>query len=43
VAERFNTIPFDVEQLNAAFLLHNAFYPWCRDATKETHNRRSTG
>lgn len=28
----------DLEQLNAGFLLYDAFYRWCRDATKETHN-----
>jgi hypothetical protein len=29
----------DLEQLNAGVLLYDAFYRWCRDATKETHNR----
>ncbi len=28
----------DLEQLNAGMLLYDAFYRWCRDATKETHN-----
>lgn len=28
----------DLEQLEAAFLLYDAFYRWCRDATEETHN-----
>jgi hypothetical protein len=28
----------DLEQLNAGILLYDAFYRWCRDATKETHN-----
>jgi rhodanese-related sulfurtransferase len=28
----------DLEQLNAGLLLYDAFYRWCRDATKETHN-----
>jgi len=28
----------DLEQLDAGFLLYDAFYRWCRDATKETHN-----
>jgi rhodanese-related sulfurtransferase len=28
----------DLEQLNAGFLLYDAFFRWCRDATKETHN-----
>jgi hypothetical protein len=28
----------DIEHLNAGFLLYEAFYRWCRDATKETHN-----
>jgi rhodanese-related sulfurtransferase len=28
----------DLEQLNAGFLLYDAFYRWCRDAAKETHN-----
>ena len=28
----------DLEQLNAGFLLYDAFYRWCRDATNETHN-----
>ncbi|WP_426443460.1 chromate resistance protein ChrB domain-containing protein [Bradyrhizobium genosp. P] len=28
----------DLEQLNAGLLLCDAFYRWCRDATKETHN-----
>jgi hypothetical protein len=29
----------DLEQLNASMLLYDAFFRWCRDATKETHNR----
>ncbi|MDB5605922.1 MAG: sulfurtransferase [Bradyrhizobium sp.] len=28
----------DLEQLNAGLVLYDAFYRWCRDATKETHN-----
>jgi rhodanese-related sulfurtransferase len=28
----------DLEQLDAGLLLYDAFYRWCRDATKETHN-----
>jgi rhodanese-related sulfurtransferase len=28
----------DLEQLAAGLLLYDAFYRWCRDATKETHN-----
>jgi rhodanese-related sulfurtransferase len=28
----------DLEQLNAGCQLYDAFYRWCRDATKETHN-----
>jgi rhodanese-related sulfurtransferase len=28
----------DLEQLNAGIPLYDAFYRWCRDATKETHN-----
>lgn len=28
----------DLEQLNAGLFLYDAFYRWCRDATKETHN-----
>ena len=28
----------DIEQLSAGMLLYDAFYRWCRDATKETHN-----
>jgi len=28
----------DLEQLNAGMLVYDAFYRWCRDATKETHN-----
>jgi hypothetical protein len=28
----------DLEQLSAGCLLYDAFYRWCRDATKETHN-----
>jgi rhodanese-related sulfurtransferase len=28
----------DLEQLNAGILLYDAFYRWCRDAIKETHN-----
>jgi rhodanese-related sulfurtransferase len=28
----------DLAQLEAGLLLYDAFYRWCRDATKETHN-----
>jgi len=28
----------DLEQLRAGMLLYDAFYRWCRDAAKETHN-----
>lgn len=28
----------DLEQLSAGILLYDAFYRWCRDATRETHN-----
>ena len=28
----------DLAQLDAGMLLYDAFYRWCRDATKETHN-----
>jgi rhodanese-related sulfurtransferase len=28
----------DLEQLSAGMPLYDAFYRWCRDATKETHN-----
>jgi rhodanese-related sulfurtransferase len=28
----------DLEQLSAGLLLYDAFYRWCRDAAKETHN-----
>jgi len=28
----------DLEQLSAGLLLYDAFYRWCRDATRETHN-----
>jgi rhodanese-related sulfurtransferase len=28
----------DLEQLDAAMWLYDAFYRWCRDATEETHN-----
>jgi len=28
----------DLEQLDAGMLLYDAFYRWCRDAAKETHN-----
>jgi len=28
----------DIEQLSAGMLLYDAFYRWCRDAAKETHN-----
>jgi rhodanese-related sulfurtransferase len=28
----------DLEQLSAGLVLYDAFYRWCRDATKETHN-----
>jgi len=32
----------DLEQLEAAMTLYDAFYRWCRDATAETHNWPST-
>ena len=32
----------DLAQLDAAMLLYDAFYRWCRDATGETHNWPST-
>lgn len=28
----------DLEQLSAGLLLYDAFYRWCRDASRETHN-----
>jgi rhodanese-related sulfurtransferase len=28
----------DLEQLSAGMLVYDAFFRWCRDATKETHN-----
>lgn len=28
----------DLEQLSAGMLLYDAFYRWCRDATRESHN-----
>jgi rhodanese-related sulfurtransferase len=28
----------DLEQLSAGLLLYDAFFRWCRDASKETHN-----
>jgi rhodanese-related sulfurtransferase len=28
----------DLEQLSAGLLLYDAFFRWCRDATRETHN-----
>jgi rhodanese-related sulfurtransferase len=28
----------DLEQLDAGLLVYDAFYRWCRDATKESHN-----
>jgi len=28
----------DLEQLSAGLLIYDAFFRWCRDATKETHN-----
>ncbi|MBV8696704.1 sulfurtransferase/chromate resistance protein [Bradyrhizobium sp.] len=28
----------DLKQLSAGHMLYDAFYRWCRDATKETHN-----
>jgi hypothetical protein len=28
----------DLEQLTAGMLIYDAFYRWCRDAAKETHN-----
>ena len=28
----------DLEQLSAGILLYDAFYRWCRDATRESHN-----
>lgn len=27
----------DIEQMEAGFVLYDAFYRWCRDATEETH------
>jgi rhodanese-related sulfurtransferase len=32
----------DLEQLDAAMALYDAFYRWCRDASEETHNWPST-
>ena len=32
----------DLQQLDAAMALYDAFYRWCRDATEETHNWPST-
>ncbi len=32
----------DLQQLEAAMALYDAFYRWCRDATVETHNWPST-
>ncbi len=32
----------DLEQLEAGFLLYDAFYRWCRDASDETHNWPAT-
>jgi len=32
----------DLEQLEAAMPLYDAFYRWCRDATEETHNWPAT-
>ena len=28
----------DLQQLEAAMALYDAFYRWCRDTTSETHN-----
>ena len=28
----------DLAQLGAGMALYDAFYRWCRDATRETHN-----
>jgi hypothetical protein len=28
----------DLEQLQAGLVVYDAFYRWCRDATKESHN-----
>jgi hypothetical protein len=33
----------DLQQLDAAMLLYDAFYRWCRDATGETHNWPAAG
>ncbi|GGG18068.1 sulfurtransferase [Caldovatus sediminis] len=33
----------DLEQLDAAMTLYDAFYRWCRDATGETHNWPAPG
>jgi hypothetical protein len=30
--------PDDLAQLEAGLLLYDAFYRWCRDAVRETHN-----
>jgi hypothetical protein len=32
----------DLDQLEAAMGLYDAFYRWCRDASEETHNWPST-
>jgi rhodanese-related sulfurtransferase len=32
----------DLQQLDAALVLYDAFYRWCRDAIEETHNWPST-
>jgi rhodanese-related sulfurtransferase len=32
----------DLQQLEAALVLYDAFYRWCRDAAEETHNWPST-
>ena len=32
----------DLEQLDAAMVMYDAFYRWCRDATGETHNWPAT-
>ena len=32
----------DLEQLEAAMSLYDAFYRWCRDASAETHNWPAT-
>lgn len=33
----------DLAQLDAAMVLYDAFYRWCRDATEETHNWPNPG